>query len=186
MAAERLAQHYRGEPWNIVGSLTLDIAGMGKELVLDIDAHDGQAHDAAANLRFAAQIWRVCNGLGVTALVYGSNGKGGVHVRVGFARLMPGWKLRRFGFWLVRGWKDAGVLTAPEVFPKQDRPGSEGCGNYVRLPGKHHKRDYWPEVFDGQRGLTGSAAVDHVIRVLSNPNDPARIPGPKGSRATGW
>jgi hypothetical protein len=176
LSAERLARHYRGEAWKVIGSLTLDTAGLGREIVEDIDAHDGEKFDPDANRQYAVALWQRLRDLGLTALVYASNGKGGYHVRVLFSSLVPGWKLRRFAAWLVRDWREFGVLSAPESNPKQDHPGPDGCGNYVRLPGKHPRRDYWSEVYDGTDFRTGSAAVDHLAAVLAAPNDPKLIP----------
>ena len=53
--------------------------------------------------------------------------------------------------------------TGPEVYPKQYRLTGKRCGNWLRWPGKHHKRDAWSRVWDGSRWLEGSPAVDHML-----------------------
>ena len=53
--------------------------------------------------------------------------------------------------------------AGPEVYPKQYRLTGKRCGNWLRWPGKHHKRDEWSRVWDGSRWLEGSPAVDHML-----------------------
>ena len=55
--------------------------------------------------------------------------------------------------------------TGPEVYPKQYRLTGKRCGNWLRWPGKHHKRDAWSRVWDGSRWLEGSPAVDHMLNL---------------------
>ena len=55
--------------------------------------------------------------------------------------------------------------TGPEVYPKQYRLTGKRCGNWLRWPGKHHKRDAWSRVWDGSRWLEGSPAVEHMLNL---------------------
>lgn len=176
LTAARLAEHFGGGPWKTVGLLTLGTDSTGREAALDVDAHDGQPSDPDANRRFAEHVVRKCEAAGLAALAYGSDGRGGYHVRVAFSAPVPGWRLRLLARWLADGWERAGVASPPECFPKQDALGPGEVGNYLRLFGKHPKRDYWPSVLIGGEWLVDESAVEHVCRVLAAPSDPARIP----------
>src|SRR5262249_34513538 len=67
-----------------------------------------------------------------------------------------------------------GLDKRPESFPKQLdlRRCTKGLGNWLRLPGKHYKRDYWSEVWDGSRWLAGHDAIDFLLSL------PGHHPGP--------
>src|SRR5262249_13836700 len=64
----------------------------------------------------------------------------------------------------------------PESFPKQPdvRKCSKGLGNWIRLPGRHHKRDFWSEIWDGAGRLAGDAALDFILSWHGD--DPALVP----------
>ena len=80
---------------------------------------------------------------------------------------------------LVRDHESYGLARPPETFPKQrgvtaDTP----YGNWVRLPGRHHKReDHWSRFWDGSRWLEGGAAVEFLLSFEGD--DPELIPEPE-------
>jgi hypothetical protein len=51
---------------------------------------------------------------------------------------------------------------------------AKGLGNWIRLPGRHHKRDYWSEVWDGSRWIAGHDAVEFMLALPGD--DPALVP----------
>jgi hypothetical protein len=82
--------------------------------------------------------------------------------------------------WLVADHATLGLAEAPETFPKQAAvapPGQAGqFGNWLRLPGRHHTRDYWSRVWDADAGrwLGGNRAIDHILSIQGD--DPGLIP----------
>src|SRR5262249_39640095 len=75
-------------------------------------------------------------------------------------------------------------------FPKQSRvnpnPGEKGhFGNWVRVIGRHHTRDHWALIWDGERWLGANRAIDYILDVRGD--DPRLIPAlatvPGGSRS---
>ncbi len=85
----------------------------------------------------------------------------------------------------------AGSRAAPEVFPKQPEITANGkgsCGNWLRLPGRHPKRDQWAAVWDGGEWLHGDDAIDFMVDLGGDPaqlipND-ALAYEPEGERKT--
>ena len=141
------------------------------QLGIDIDLHDEpKPHkgddqpnpaDPFKNLTFALVLYNRLAKLGIKPLLTNSNGKGGYHLRVLWAEKVPAALVRTFGLWLTADYQTHGV-TAPEVFPKQETVKGK-FGNWLRLPGKHHKRNYWSEVWNGLAWLKGSDAAEAII-----------------------
>jgi hypothetical protein len=167
----KLVRHFRAtEAVHVVGTYALGPDSTGKWCGVDIDAHPGTTADPAANERFAMGVYAELAGLGFRPLLYESNGKGGYHVRALSADAVAGGVLFAFGRWLVRAFQDHGFARPPETFPKQPRLDDETrFGNWLRLPGRHHKRDFWPRVWDGVSWLDGPAAVRHVLSLTGDP-----------------
>jgi len=150
-----------------------------KWCAIDIDKHDEespsdpQANEAAALVWFAR-----LQALGFKPLLSDSNGKGGFHLRVPFDAPIPLAVSHRFGHWLTA---DHAELMVPvvEVFPKQERLGAPGSGDreygsWLRIPGRHHSREHWSKVWDGECWLDDHAAVDFILAMKGD--SPALIP----------
>jgi hypothetical protein len=141
-------------------------------LAVDIDQH-GDGDFSHANLQ-AALGWRdVLISLGFHPLLTDSNGKGGFHLRVFLQGPTLTLHVRQLGRWLVRDWQERGLNAQPEVFPKPAEialagPGS--CGNWLRLPGRHPKRDHWSAVLDGPDWLRGDEAIDFILNLTGDPS----------------
>jgi hypothetical protein len=91
---------------------------------------------------------------------------GGFRLNVRFDVPIPAADAYAFGHWLIRNWKEYGLPgDGPEVFPKQPsiRDTEKQAGNYVRLIGRHHKRCYYPAIYDGKRWLRDEAAVQCLL-----------------------
>src|SRR5262249_54010872 len=41
--------------------------------------------------------------------------------------------------------------------------GPKPCGNWLRLPGRHHGRDHWSLVWDGTEFVGGDEAIDAIL-----------------------
>jgi len=128
---------------------------------VDID-HHGPGEPSAATERAAMAWYDVATGLQLRPLLLDSNGNGGFKLYILFAEPILAARARRLARWLTRDWQDHGLASQPECFPKQDKitaPGSGrgSFGNWVRLPGRHYKRDHWTRVWDGSNWVSGDA-----------------------------
>ena len=116
----------------------------------DLDFHDDH-DDSAANLRAALDWHERLTTLGFHALLVDSNGRGGYRNMVIFDGPVVTSKVYHFFRWLVGDWQELGLPVRPETFPKQPEispPGSDhgSFGNWLRIPGRHHKRDHWTRI----------------------------------------
>ncbi len=136
---------------------------------VECDIHGGDDGTTAAAIQAAIRAWhRRLTDLGITALATGSNGRGGCHLRVLLAEPISSEEMYAFLGWLTADYASYGLDRPPERFPKQPRLDPVSCqyGNWLRLPGRHHTRPYWSEVWDGTRWLEGHSAVDHVLALV--------------------
>jgi len=141
----------------------------------DIDYHSDR-DDADANQRAVVAWYDVLIGRGFHPLLIDSNGRGGYRLYILFAEPVPTSHARRLGLWLVQDWADHGLRGWPEVFPKQfalKPPGSPkgSYGSWARIPGRHHKRDHWPKVWDGSKWVAGDEAIDIIVGTTGDPVD---------------
>jgi hypothetical protein len=169
-----LVRHYRGEPGAVMGLHSTSPDNQCLTVAWDIDAHDEKA-DPETNRRYARRIAERCRQLGLRALIFDSNGKGGFHVRAFFKKPVPAavayWLCQR----LVADHADFGFASPPETFPKQ--PGvtlANPFGNWIRAPGgRHHKREHWTRIYDPEKGQwsEGAAAAQRLVRVAGDKPD---------------
>jgi len=172
LAREAVVKHFQGR--QVIGAHTIGTEGQTIAGAADIDAHDDQA-DSEANLQFARRVAGQAQAYGLTGHVMASNGKGGYHVRVFFKSPVPStvahWLMKQ----LVADHARFGLEKPPEVFPKQSELTiSRPYGNWLRLPGRHHKRDFWTEILDLKTGrwLAGEQAVRYLLHIRGD--DPKR------------
>jgi hypothetical protein len=159
--------HYLGaRPDHVIGLHTTAADGTCRWLATESDVHDDGNSESPEVIHAANSAWyRRLTDMGITALMTDSNGKGGVHLRALLAEPVPSELAFAFANWLIADFADFGMDRAPEVFPKQPRLDPEACpyGNWLRLPGRHHTRDHWSRVWDGDRWLEGHAAIDFIL-----------------------
>jgi hypothetical protein len=137
-------------------------ASWSRWLVIDIDCH-GERDDPKANFRAALTWFILANSLGLKPLLLDSNGKGGFHLWILFAGRVPTAKLFALGRWLTRNWRELGLRSEPEWFPRQPAlTDAHPVGNMVRLPGRHHKRGHFTRAYDESCGrwFEGDGAID--------------------------
>ena len=146
----------------------------------DIDQH-GEADFSQANEAAAIAWFGVLTGLGFHPLLTDSNGKGGFHLRVLFEDPTVTVHVRQLFRWLVRDWQDGASRVLPRCSRSnpRSRPWQGSCGNWLRLPGRHHKRDHWSRVWDGSEWLEGDDAIDFIVNLSG---DPARLIPNEGAR----
>ncbi|MBV8557873.1 MAG: PriCT-2 domain-containing protein [Planctomycetaceae bacterium] len=114
-------------------------------------------------------------GFGLNPVVFDSNGKGGYWVRSFFKKPIPGAVARWLGDQIKGRIQEMG-LPDFEWFPKQSEL-TLACpyGNWIRIPGRHHKRNYWTRIAGSAPGewLEGEAAARRLIAVAGD--DPKRL-----------
>lgn len=174
-----LVRHFKATSRSdVIGAHTLhpEHAG-GRFAGVDIDAHEGSKADPASNEAFALRWYEKAKSVGLLPLVYDSNGNGGFHGVVFFSDpkpYVPGPVLYGLALWLADEFKQFGFVKRPETYPKQRTLPKEGYGNWLRVIGRHHSRDFWPRVWNGSTWLEGEVAVAHVLSI--GRSDSALIP----------
>ena len=167
-----LIRHYRGEV--TIGAHLISPDNLCTSVAADIDAHHDSA-DPDRNWRRALTTAEHLAGYGLRPLVVDSDGKGGFHPRAFFKKPIPA----AVAWWLgvqLRDALEAAGFPPGEFFPKQDGVTlTTPYGNWIRLPGKHHKRDHWSRIYDLKTGrwLEGEDAVQYLVAVAGD--DPGRL-----------
>jgi putative DNA primase/helicase len=194
LTREKIDWHFRPvTPSNILGlhsTLAEEIEGSdGQPIVnctcrwiaVDID-HHGTGPAPPENVK-AAKHWHAkAASLGFRPLTYQSNGRGGYRLLIVFSEPIQAAHAFAFVRWLISDWKSLGLAQAPEFFPKQkkicvlDDPydAKGACGNWLRLFGRHHKREHHSRFWTGSEVVVGDAAIDWVLDHRGD--DPQLIP----------
>jgi hypothetical protein len=174
--AWRIARHLSGESeGHVIGLHSSSADDWSRWGGFDFDAHDNPPADYLEALALAAlSIVERLAEYGAAPLLEDSNGAGGWHVWVYFDA--PARTADVFA-WLdalaERARLDFGV--AVETYPKQASVRG-AFGNWLRLPGRHHKRAHWSRVArPGEAWRSGAAAV-HTL--LAWPATPAAVVPP--------
>ncbi len=149
---QALRSHFVGR--RIIGLHTTSQASLSQAntcrwMVFDFDAHE-DATDA--NMKPALELAARIRAIGLAPYIFDSNGKGGLHVWVVFKR--P--RKTHCVYELARRLRGD---TICEAFPKQDYVEPGRFGNWVRLPGRHHKQNHWTRLLTP----TGWASADETI-----------------------
>jgi Primase C terminal 2 (PriCT-2) len=175
---ERLVRHFRADDvTDVIGLHVSSPDEMCRTTWIDIDAHDGDDADPDNNFTFALHVHDNARNLGFAVRLLDSNGKGGYHVLVVHRDPVPlelSWKLGRF---LVCDYAQLGLTNRPETFPKSPKLTGKRFGGWVRLPGKHHKRDHYTRVWSPRREgwRSGNAAINSLLRLRGHTVDPASV-----------
>ena len=159
-----LKNHFQGkERGDLVGLHTTSANNKCRWVLIDIDQHKESDHEMEQRNQAAAiALYEKLQTYGITALLTASNGCGGFHLLVLFEQPMDSEIVFEFGRSLVHDWQDLGLICHPEVFPKQSTLKDGKLGNWVRLPGLHHTRDFYSEVWSGSEWLSGQAAINVI------------------------
>ncbi len=179
LTLQRLQAHFStwAKPEDVIGLHTISLDDDCKVVSIDVDAHASEVSEETRerNRRYVNAKIIQLDQIGLRPLVWETNGKGGYHIDVIFSEPIPAAIAYRLGLWIVRDWQEYGFVSQPESFPKQ--PSRNGkYGNWLRLIGRHHTRDFWATVYDHDSGefLSGEAAA---MAVLSHPPvSPSAIP----------
>jgi hypothetical protein len=168
----RLVRHFRPRGRaDIIGLHSASADNLAKWGALDIDYHGPESTLPEINLAAALAWYDKLVRRGFRPLLTTSNGKGGYHLRVLLAEAVPAERLYHFLRDLVSDHQQLGLPAPPEHFPKQAdvRRCKQQLGNWLRLPGRHHRHEHWSEVFDGSRWLDGAEAVEFILALDGDP-----------------
>jgi hypothetical protein len=147
-----------------------------KVLLTDIDWHSEEAPPEATAK--AARAWHdILVELRFRPLLLDSNGHGGYHLLVVLNEPILTVHVQQLGQMLTRDWKERGLPAAPEIYPRQcvtALTGSCPYGNWIRLPGRHHTREHWSKVWDGECWVSGEEAIAEILAVTGD--SPQLIP----------
>ncbi len=177
-----LQRHFSATiPELIVGLHTTSPNNTCRWGALEIDVH-GESVSVSPEATLAAGIaWHdQLRDLGLTPLLTGSNGRGGCHLRFLLSDEAASTAVFAFLRDLVSDYQDLGLTAPPEIFPKQAALKQGKYGNWLRLPGMHHTRPYWSDVWNGAKWLKGHDAIDHILSL--KPSAPEILAQGKDSR----
>jgi hypothetical protein len=173
----RILRHWRAEHrQDLLGLHFADSNNFCRCGALDVDQHGTDVVRAEANLTASLFWYRALVRRGFLPLLTSSNGAGGYHLRVLLASAIDAARVYQFMRELCSDYRQHGLSKPPETFPKQKdvRRCDKKLGNWLRLPGKHHKRAYWSQIWDGFRWLEGDLAVGFLLDLTGD--DPTLIP----------
>jgi len=146
-------RHWQGN--KIIGLYSFNDKGLGKWLCIDIDAHDGPVQE---NRQTVQQICHILTTHGIWPIVEHSNGKYGFHIWLVFNKRVSVSELHSVGKFLTQ---------THEVFPKQAT--QTPYGSFVRLPGKHHKTEWFSQIMDNMgEWHHGTGAVRQILNATIN------------------
>jgi hypothetical protein len=172
LSRESLHGHFNG-----VETIGLGITSLDDQcffVVWDLDNHVSEK-STNVNLEYAIVMENRLRDMGLQSLIEDSDGKGGIHLWVLFKHPVPASQAYEFAKSVASDFGEHG-LEKIECFPKSPtvQNTKKRCGNYIRLPGKHHKREHWSRFLGDDDWLSIS---DSVQLLLGHPgNDPALVP----------
>jgi len=165
-----LEKHFKAkEGGGILGLHSTSPDGASKWFALDIDLHDDDDLSVSPEGNFvAAKTWyKRLQEMGFDPVLMDSNGRGGFHMLVTFAKAMSSKSVRKFCDDLIQDYERLGLDAPPDVFPR----GSFGInrkGGWLRLPGRHHTHQHYTRVFNDEPWsdavwLEGHEAIDRLL-----------------------
>ena len=181
-----IEEHYRGDdPGKLIGLHAISIENTSRWFAIDIDQHgDDVPVLAKANLKAAFGWHADLQFLGFRPLLLDANGAGGYHLLVCLTEPVPSQKVHEFVTEFVQNFADYGLEEAPAVFPGEPEVNPHRpYGSWWRLPGRHHTREFWTKVWDGERWLEKQEAIDAIMSVTGD--SPDLIPGSDNLASTG-
>ena len=168
-----LEQHFKAtHTEHIVGAHPLTAGeSVGRWVGVDLDAHTPK-DDPDRNKKYAEHLVAKLTSIGIRPLAC-HWGTGGYHIWAFFNSDIPGAMLYAFAKWLVSDAKAEpwNYEAEIEVFPKQPRVPTDKCGNWLRVPGRHHTKRCFAAVFDGQQWVQGKPAVAYILGCSGDSSD---------------
>jgi hypothetical protein len=188
LTRDLLIRHFRAtQTRHIIGLHSTAPDNRCKWAAFDVDRHDEDTPPEQTQ-QLAFDLYEALRERHFTPLLTESNGRGGYHLYTLFATPVPAPDLHHLLRQVAAEAKFKG-----EFFPKQlalAPPGQQGqYGNWLRVVGRHHRRDSWPRIFDGERWLDDDNAVSFLFGFRGDSPDlvpptprsePAEAAPPKG------
>jgi len=170
-----LRRHFAGyEVWHLLGVHAIGHGNLCRWIAIDIDQHDERHAGTTPNLSAAIGWYTRLREMGFRPLLLDSNGNVGFHLWAFFAQPIHSRRAFDFARWLTADYAARGLSRPPETFPKQaELTPSVRYGNWLRLPGRHHTRDFWTRAWCDD-WLSGHAVVDYLLGMCGD--DPQLIP----------
>jgi hypothetical protein len=176
----KLRRHYSGRAIShLIGLHSISDHSSCKWFAIDIDLHDetvAGADEVAANNFTAAMEWSAkLRELGMDPIVFDSNGVGGYHIWTLLDREYPLEDTYNFADDLRSNWDELGLPRKPEIFPPKPQVAKDDLPYGLRLPGRHHYRQYYSRVhnFDALEGenelLEGGEAIEVMLATKTAP-----------------
>ena len=176
----KLRRHYSGRAIShLIGLHSISDHSTCKWFAVDIDLHDETVADAdevAVNNLAAAMEWSAkLREFGFDPIVFDSNGVGGYHIWTLLDREYPLEDTYDFADELRSNWEELGLPRKPEIFPPKPHVDKDDLPYGLRLPGRHHYRQYYSRVynFDALEGenewLEGGEAIEVMLATKTSP-----------------
>jgi hypothetical protein len=170
-----LIAHFAGRRWPVgLHAGSPGPASTARWCAIDLDSHSEGA-DPARNLDAALHWHAEAIRYGLHPVLEASDGQGGFHLWLPFTAPIPLAAAFCGIRYLTRDWHKLNLPRTPECYPKQHRliaPGSLGeFGNWLRLPGRHPRREWWSQIWNGSRWLDWHDAK----LLLTVEGDPAKL-----------
>lgn len=162
-------RHFRGE--TSIGLHAISLDNTCRWCSWDIDAHDEEDR-REENWATVESLVESLQALGYEPVIEDSDGRGGFHVWLFFEEPVPAADVHAF----VTEMAPDGV----EAFPKQARVEPGGFGSWLRLPGKHPRREHWSRVWSGREWIDWPDAAEIFIDPPTSPAPPS-APTPSGA-----
>ena len=176
----KLRRHYSGRAIShLIGLHSISDHSTCKWFAVDIDLHDETVADAdevAANNFAAAMEWSAkLRELGMDPIVFDSNGVGGYHIWTLLDHEYPLEDTYNFADDLRSNWEELGLPRKPEIFPPKPHVDKDDLPYGLRLPGRHHYRQYYSRVYnfdaleDENEWLEGGEAIEVMLATKTAP-----------------
>ncbi len=171
-----LVQHFQATTTrHVVGCHTTSPANTSRFGSLEIDRHGAGGNSPEVNQRAALGWHGELTSQGFHPLLTDSDGRGGYHLDILLREPISTARFHYFLKHLRMTYARYGLTAPPEIFPKQKELTQRNpFGNWLRLPGRHPKRDHWSKVWDGRAWLAGGAAADYLLTFQGDP--PSLVP----------
>ena len=176
----KLRRHYSGRAIShLIGLHSISDHSTCKWFAVDIDLHDesvANADEIAVNNHAAAMEWSgKLREMGMDPIVFDSNGVGGYHIWTLLDREYALQDTYNFADHLRSNWEELGLPRKPEIFPPKPHVDKDDLPYGLRLPGRHHYRQYYSRVFnfDALEGenewLEGGEAIEVMLATKTVP-----------------
>ena len=169
---DRLAAHFAGADTIGLGATSLDDQCIW--VAWDLDNHVSDVA-TSVNQKYAIVLRDRLFAMGFRAIIIeDSDGKGGIHVWLLFSSPISAAIVHHFAKSIASGFAEHG-LKKIECFPKNStvQHTDAKCGHYLRIPGKHHKRDHWSRFYASGDWLSQADSVQLLLSQTGD--DPALI-----------